>query len=176
MGKYEIVNQWYLQTGDVLCYSKSHWISRMIQILTRSKYNHVGIVERINNRIYVYEAIDIGFVRRPLCQSIEKDCIEVIIKRPNFVYSKKELISELDKLLGRPYDTASIFYQIKHQLFGGWKGSKNTKKLYCSEAVAYVYNVLTGLFKDWYKTSPDDFSENELNFYQAKELDLKSIE
>jgi len=175
MSAYPFIGQFSLQTGDVLVYSKKAIISRLIQIVTRSKFNHIGTVVRENNTIWVYEAIAKSYVRRLLRDSIEKDCLQVIVKRPNFSFDAFSMITEHDLLLGTKYDTPSIFFSLLHSLFGGWLGSRNVKRVYCSEAAAYVFNELTGLFPDWFKTSPDEFAENEVLFLPAKELHLTSI-
>lgn len=175
MGKYKLVDQSYIQIGDVLLYQKDALISEIIDIFERSKFGHAGLTDRITNDIWVYEAIQPQFVRRTLRESIGSDSLHIIIKRPKFPFDKELLINTIDTLRGHGYDYQSIFSQLIHKTIGGWPGTKDVDKVYCSEAVLWAFNQLTNLFPEWYSSSPDDIAENETDFEQAVELDIKNI-
>jgi len=153
-----------LQTGDVLCFEKNSGISRANQIITRSHIGHTGIY--INNgEKLVYESLSNGFHPRPIQESIDKHTVSVYIQRPLFNFSSNELERECKKKIGTKYYFMGLFYQLKHNVWGGWDGTQDLSHgAICSSIVNCIFNILTERFLTWYKDTPADIWENRVDF------------
>lgn len=158
--------------GDILVYSKKACISRAIQILTRSKYNHTGT---IGSDGYVYEALQQGYVKQKVKESV-KDSIQVIVQRPLHPINVNALDSAIFDMKDAKYEFIGIWYEIKHQLWGGWKGDKEVKKnVFCSKASAYIeFKQGNETYNKWWDISPDEIAENMFDF-ETFELILYNI-
>ena len=159
--------------GDILVYAKSEWISRAIQLLTRSKYNHTGT---IGSDGMVYEAMQQGYIKQKVYISV-KDSLQVIVKRPKHPINVNARDSAIFEMHKAKYEFAGIWYEVKHQLWGGWQGDKEvSKNVFCSKASAYIeFKQGNETYKEYWSTSPDEIVENtedfdtfELNLYVFK--------
>jgi hypothetical protein len=157
-----------IQTGDILLYSSKGFIGKAIQFFTRSKVNHVSIAIEIWGEMYVYESIEKGFVPVKLEDSIKGK--DIFVLKPDFKVDKKAISLLTTSMAGHHrYDFASLlFFQVIYQVTkrvagkGLWIGRKDanaSKRLYCSEAVAYIYNTLHGIMEKWWKYFPAMFLE-----------------
>lgn len=168
--KIEIKN---LLPGDTLLYEKTGFISRSIQIITRSKFNHASMLDK---SLLVREALEDGYVRRTLKESIDKDTKTVVVKRAKKDVDLDLMEDRMRDMRNAKYEFAGIWYEIKKNLWGGWKGDKEVRKtVFCSKADAYIYFTAFDMqdYKNiWYKTSPDMIFEDFENFY-TYELILK---
>lgn len=124
------------QEGDIIFQTSNSLQSKAIQLATKSKFSHVGIIMKYNGRLVVLEAV----------QPIKKTPIKTWISHgQNSAYSVKRLKkrnsvltqSALTKMrkkgkswLGKNYDIAF-----------DW----SDKKLYCSELVWKLYKEGCGL-------------------------------
>ncbi len=45
------------QTGDIIFHTSKSAQSKAIQLTTKSKYSHCGLIYKMNNKYFVYEAI-----------------------------------------------------------------------------------------------------------------------
>jgi hypothetical protein len=151
-----------LRPGDILVYSKKSWIARAIQILTRSKYNHTGTIASDGS---VAEAIEKGFVKQTIEVSI-RGASQVIVKRPKHHLDMQKLDAAMWEMRNAKYEFAGIWHQIKHQLWGGWKGDLDVRKnVFCSKASAYIeYIQCNDTYGQWWCTSPDEIAEDMLSF------------
>lgn len=158
--------------GDILVYSKKEWISRAIQILTRSKYNHTGTIASDG---LVGEAIQEGYKKRTVKVSV-KGSIQVIVKRPKHPIDVNALDSAMFEMRNAKYEFAGIWFEIKHQLKGGWKGDKEvTRNVFCSKASAYIeFKQGNETYNNWWDVSPDEIAENMVDF-ETFELILYNI-
>ncbi|NJM15922.1 MAG: hypothetical protein HC896_11650 [Bacteroidales bacterium] len=148
--------------GDILVYSKKSAISRAIQILTRSKYNHTGTIATDG---MVAEAIEKGYVKQSIKVSV-KDAIQVIVKRPKHKIDVQKLDAAMWEMRNSKYEFLGIWYEIKHQLWGGWKGDRDVRKnVFCSKACAYIeYIQCNDNYAHWWCVSPDEIAEDFVSF------------
>lgn len=161
--KAQILTNNQLKTGDQILYEKTIAIGRIEQIFTRSKFNHSSLVVRNEYGVYCIEAIMPKVDVRPLNESLEHTKYAVV-KRPRFQFNEENYRKLCASMLGKWYDVPGLLAQVPHQIWGGWIGNKSMKRVYCSKGNAWVWNQLAGLYKDWYKISPDELFEDLLDF------------
>ncbi len=141
-----------LQSGDIIFQTNSTGLSAAIQLATRSKYAHCGIIFKQNNGFYVLEAV--GPVKAtPLTEWIAHgDGGKYVVKRlknaaafltPDILVKIKQVGEQLK---GKDYD-----------LTFEW----NDERIYCSELVWKMYKHGAGIeigklekLKDFDLTSP----------------------
>lgn len=152
-----------LLPGDILVFSKTGFIARAIQILTRSKYNHTATIGSDGK---IYEAVPEGYVRNSLKEALKDNPKQVIVKRPKYGIDVEKLDSAINDMKNAKYEFAGIGWQILHQLWGGWKGDKEvTKNTFCSKASAYImYKMNYEDYSDYYKVSPDEIADDYVSF------------
>ena len=116
--------------GDIIFQTSQSSQSKAIQIATKSKYSHVGIIYSITNKFYVYEAI----------QPVKLTALNEWINRGlNGKYVVKRLI-DAEKILTpdillRMKDIGNKYINKDYDLFFEW----SDKKMYCSELVWKIY-------------------------------------
>ena len=124
------------ENGDIIFQTSKSSQSKAIQIATKSKYSHMGIIYQNDNEFYVFEAVQ-PVKLTPLNEWIKRGEKEhYVVKR--LKNSKKILTSEKlsrmktigDKFIGKDYD-----------LYFEW----SDKRIYCSELVWKIYKEALGL-------------------------------
>jgi hypothetical protein len=143
-----------------LTWHPASWLSVLVRFFTGCRYNHAFILYEINYVPCVIEATIEGVIITPLEEWKQKYPHEVkLIELKDYTFDAGKLISSL----GKDYDFASLIrYQFKHQIqrwFGikkwtGKTGEIAANKLYCSELVAYCYNV-----PEWWRFTTADLLE-----------------
>lgn len=157
-----------LKPGDILCVGEKKFdiFTAGIKLLTKSKVNHVGIIDKVGNDLVVYEAkLLAGFVKTPLeaylkrYSSNEIGLAVVRVKESLFsstspkedaynrVISTAVYLSSLWAKFNIKYDVTAIvgfnficWFKIigrKLNIKNNWLQSKN--KLFCSESVCIAY-------------------------------------
>lgn len=119
-----------LHDGDIIFQSSKSSQSKAIQLATKSKYSHMGIIYKMNNETYVFEAI------QPVKMTLLSDWINrgqkghFVVKRlknseklltPNVSLKMKKVGN---RFIGKDYD---IYFE--------WSDDK----IYCSELVWKIY-------------------------------------
>jgi uncharacterized protein YycO len=124
------------ENGDIIFQTSKSSQSKAIQIATKSKYSHMGIIYRKDNELYVFEAVQ-PVKLTPLNDWIERgENSHYVVKR--LKDSKEILTSEKlsemktigDRFIGKNYD-----------LYFEW----SDKRIYCSELVWKIYKEALGL-------------------------------
>lgn len=146
-----------LRTGDILLYRSSHFLARAIRFFTRGQVNHAAICLSIWNEMFVAESERPGFIPNKLADSIKGR--EVWVMRYNKPINERSFALRISAMLGKHrYDFASLlFFQVWYAITGKWVGRRDShasKRLYCSEAVAYIYNLETGEMPEWWRYNP----------------------
>jgi uncharacterized protein YycO len=125
-----------IKDGDIIFHTSNSLQSKPIQLATKSKYSHCGIIYKKGNDIFVYEAV--GPVKlTPIKEWIARGKNNsYVIKRlknaenimtPNVLIKMKQVG---DQFKGKPYDTT-------------FEWSDN--RIYCSELVWKIYQQATGI-------------------------------
>jgi uncharacterized protein YycO len=124
------------QTGDIIFHTSKSAQSKAIQLTTKSKYSHCGLIYKLDNKYYVYEAVgpvkltplDIWIARGSENKFVVKRLINAAqILTPSAL---KKLKQEGDRYNGKKYDTSFEW---------------SDDKIYCSELVWKMYKKATGL-------------------------------
>lgn len=119
-----------LQTGDIIFITNQGGQGKAIQLATKSKYTHVGIVFVENGVVYVYHAVE------PVTKSTFKEflkfsedgkCVVKRLKNQSFLNNKtnEQMHTMAISLLNKHYD-----------VYFDWKDNE----WYCSEFVWKLYN------------------------------------
>lgn len=165
-----------IKTGDVLMVSSSSWLSRQIQKITKSKWNHAGIFVWIWGELFIIEAerrgIQITKWTDKKYDGGNSTKRKLMRMSPKKRLNQKEVATFMLPMCGtKPYDFMSLLlYQVIYNLTGKWIGRTREKakgRFYCSEFTAYVYNHFLGYFdNEWWKTSPKMLVRDEyFNMY-----------
>ena len=125
-----------LKNGDLIFQTSLSRQSKAIQLATKSKYSHCGLIFKNDNKFYVFEAVQpVKFTPLDKWIARGKDGKFVIKRLKNsesiLTYSTLEKMKKIgDKFLGKNYD-----------LTFEWSDDK----IYCSELIWKVYQRATGL-------------------------------
>ncbi len=125
-----------LQDGDIIFQSSQSGQSLAVQLATKSKYSHVGIIYVMENGIYVYEAV----------QPVKITPFNEWIKHGDGNHYVVKRLKNADKVL-----TPAIIQKMKtagekhnnkdYDLYFGWSDDR----IYCSELVWKMYKEATGI-------------------------------
>jgi hypothetical protein len=120
-----------LQEGDLVFHSSKSSQSQAIQLATKSKFSHMGIILTRNNKQMVYEAV--GPVKyTPLQEWIKRGTGGHFVAR-RLKNAKEELSPKNLAILKK---TAETFKGKPYDFVFGW----SDEKMYCSELVWKIYD------------------------------------
>jgi Permuted papain-like amidase enzyme, YaeF/YiiX, C92 family len=120
------------QNGDIIFQTSRSSQSKAIQLATKSKYSHMGIIYEAGEQYYVYEAVQPVKLTKLTDWIKRGEGTHYVVKRlRNFeeVLTKenlKKMKTYGDKFKGKSYD---IYFE--------WSDDK----IYCSELVWKIYNI-----------------------------------
>jgi len=129
-----------IKTGDCILWHSNSLLGKIIQLFTKSEYNHASLVIRFSefdmDRVYILEALENGIVLLPLSNRLESHNGEAFLL---------PLVAELDdielrKIMARiSLQKSGINYDYKSLLLNIF-GRVNTdpNKFFCSEFWFYV--------------------------------------
>lgn len=129
IAKNESVND-ALQNGDLIFHTSKSRQSQAIQIATNSKYSHMGIIYKEQNKYYVYEAISkvkLTKLEDWISRGKNRHYVVKRLKNSTKILNTKGLLKM--KSIGRKYLNKS--YDLKFE----WSDNK----IYCSELVWKIY-------------------------------------
>lgn len=143
-----------VRNGDIIFQTSKSNQSKAIQLATNSKYSHMGIIYKIDNQLYVFEAIEpvsLTPLTRWINRGEHKKYVIKRLKNSNEILTP-EVLSKM-KLIGEQY-------KGKHyDLYFEW----SDHKIYCSELVWKIYKKGAGIeIGKLEKLSSFDFSSNEV--------------
>lgn len=113
----------------IVLFKGSGFISRAIQLQTRSSYSHVGILA--NNLLY--EAWHVGGVRNDRKLEGNYDLYE--FKEPLACVDQLQVIDWLEDKIGMPYDFLMVARFLSR------RAATKNKKYFCSELVMDAFNT-----------------------------------
>jgi len=179
-----------LETGDLVLFRGSSWLSYLLEYVGQSKYSHVGII--IKNPSFMNECLEDGiylldasYSYHPEVENNEtrygvqlhklKDIIplydkhSIYIRKVNTDRNKafeQQMKSIHDEVHAKPYDL-NIMDWIVAKLnmihpFPLFSIWKQTKRFWCSSLVAYIYYKLGWITEvNWSLVAPKEFSSIE---------------
>jgi len=125
-----------IKNGDIIFQTSLSGQSKAIQLATKSKYSHCGLIYKVGNEFYVFEAVQ-PVKLTPLEKWIArgKDAKYVIkrLKNADQVLTPSTLIKM--KKVGDQFD------QKNYDLTFEWSDDK----IYCSELIWKIYQRATGI-------------------------------
>jgi len=125
-----------IQNGDIIFQTSTSGQSKAIQIATGSKYSHMGIIYKLGNDFFVYEAVQ-PVKLTPLNDWINRgENGHYVVKRINQSESllNPETLTKMKKI-GEKYSGKD------YDLYFEWSDSR----IYCSELVWKIYKEAVGL-------------------------------
>ena len=125
-----------IQDGDIIFQTSLSSQSKAIQLATKSKYSHCGIIYKSNDKYYVFEAIQ-PVKLTPLEKWIARGKNgEYIIKR---LKNADEVLT--DEALKKMRQVGEKFMGKNYDLTFEW----SDEKIYCSELIWKVFQRATGI-------------------------------
>ena len=125
-----------LQNGDIIFHTSKSGQSQAIQLATKSKYSHVGIIFEDKGKIYVYEAVQpvkLTPLKKWINRGEKGHYVVKRLKNAEEVLTAENLTKMKrvgDKYKGKNYD-----------LYFEW----SDERIYCSELVWKIYKEATGI-------------------------------
>lgn len=123
-------NESQLKTGDIIFISNSGGQGKAIQLATKSKYTHVGIIFIENGVVYVYHAVE------PVTKSMFKDFLKYSADNKYVVKRLKNPAILTDKTNAQMCAMATSLLNKHYDIYFDWKDNE----WYCSEFVWKLYN------------------------------------
>ncbi len=125
-----------LQDGDIIFQTSTSNQSKAIQLATNSKYSHMGIIYKNDNKFFVYEAV----------QPVKLTPLKNWINRGNnghFVIKRLKSSNEIltVEVLKKMKVVGQQFKGKNYDIYFEWSNDR----IYCSELVWKMYKEATGL-------------------------------
>ncbi len=188
----EIRNE--LKSGDMILFSGGGFVSRMIQMRTRSQWSHVGMVIKDDwwDMLLLWESTTLSKIKtvhgrvrqgvaiRPLSEVIENYEGVVGVRQLTFpLTDAQELtISELrQEFKGREYEQSkSELFKSAYDFIGG-KNEEDLSSSFCSELVAEAYQRVLFLSEQTPSNeyTPADLAELSIDIRWNKLSDIIPI-
>lgn len=186
--------QYQLDVGDIGLYRAPTLLGKAIRdwmnayrialkLPKRTLYNHVFMIVNKEGEIWVAEAKDKGVQVKPFEETYSDKMNRVKILTPNIPYTDKEKeklspkVIEEYSLEPHHYNFSNFIHQTRMilgllifntKVWGGLKGKKAEKRLYCSEAVAtWANKIRPNTFKEPWAINPLDIDLNE-NYHEKE--------
>lgn len=141
-----------LRDGDIIFQTSTSGQSQAIQLATKSKYSHMGIVYNQNGKFFVFEAI------QPVKMTLLADWVSrgenghFVVKR----LKNADLVLTPEKL-SKMKSIGEKFQNKDYDLYFEW----SDERIYCSELVWKIYKEATGIeIGELQKLSDFDLSSN----------------
>jgi len=138
-----------IKNGDVLMYRGRSLQSRLICLLTRSRYSHAGLAVWWNDRLVVMEAVGRGVMVTPLSSNVRHydGRVEWYTSREDIPDSERiMLVAFAQRELGKEYATwRAILLGLRiliNRRVEERDKLRREQKLFCSYYVAQAYNAI----------------------------------
>jgi uncharacterized protein YycO len=132
----EATNQAELQNGDLIFQTSLSSQSKAIQLATKSKYSHCGIIYKEGNDFFVFEAVQ-PVKRTPLAKWIARGQNgKYVVKR---LKNADEVLTPA--VLAKMKTIGNQFVGKNYDLTFEWSDDK----IYCSELIWKIYQRATGI-------------------------------
>lgn len=128
--------QMIIQNGDIIFQTSRSDQSKAIQLATKSKYSHMGIIYENAGEYFVYEAV----------QPVKLTPLQTWINRGlngHYVVKRLKNAEDIltDKVLKRMRDYGEEFKGKSYDIYFEWSDDK----IYCSELVWKIYSEAAGI-------------------------------
>lgn len=125
-----------LREGDIIFQTSKSNQSKTIQLATKSKYSHMGIIYKNNGTYFVFEAIQ-PVKLTPLLEWIDRG------ENGRFVVKRLKNANDIltPEVLNKMKSYGETFKGKDYDLYFKWSDDK----IYCSELVWKIYKEITGI-------------------------------
>jgi hypothetical protein len=155
-----------LQTGDVLLYKSTSWLSKAIRFFSKSKYSHASVVFDCWFNFFVAEADRKGVLVNSIENSI-KGC-EILVLRPKQSVNQSFNVYITRTLGNYEYGffklaVVQLVWQLSlHNIWLG-KTKGEPKHFICGEYVEYMFHkyFFDQHFLNWRKATPQTLFESD---------------
>ncbi|MDR6561437.1 MULTISPECIES: YiiX family permuted papain-like enzyme [unclassified Arcicella] len=149
-----------IQNGDIIFQTSLSTQSKAIQLATKSKYSHCGLIYKEGNSFFVFEAVQ-PVKRTPLAQWIARG------KGGHYVIKRLKNANHIltAEVLNKMKQVGNSFQGKNYDLTFEWSDDK----IYCSELIWKVYQRATGIEIGKLETLKDFDLENEIVKKKMKE-------
>lgn len=132
----ELVDKNEMKNGDIIFQTSLSRQSKAIQLATKSKYSHCGLIYQEGNNFYVFEAVQ-PIKKTPLDKWIAKG------KDGKFVIKRLKNANQVltPSVLAKMKQVGNQFNGKNYDLTFEWSDDK----IYCSELIWKIYKRATGL-------------------------------
>lgn len=113
-------------------------VSRLISLFTRSPYHHVGMVMRLGQRLYIYEALATGVRPMLLSRRIATSSARIDLHRVP-LSSAHRIKERALTYAAHGYDFGGIV-RFVYGMIRGIPASGDDRRLFCSELIARAYD------------------------------------
>lgn len=125
-----------IQSGDIIFHVSLSGQGKAIQLATKSKYTHCGIIYEENGQFWVYEAIQ-PVQKTPLKEWIQRgDKQHYVIKR---LKNASQILTP--DILKQMKEYGQAFQGKNYDIYFSW----TDERIYCSELVWKIYYKITGI-------------------------------
>ena len=125
-----------LQNGDIIFQTSLSAQSKAIQLATKSKYSHMGMLYKEGEEWFVYEAVQ-PVKKTPLTKWIARgEDGHYVIKR---LEKSQEVLTP--EVLNKMKEAGEKYNGKDYDIYFGWSDDK----IYCSELVWKIYKEATGI-------------------------------
>jgi len=125
-----------IQSGDIIFHVSLSGQGKAIQLATKSKYTHCGIIYEENGQFWVYEAIQ-PVQKTPLKEWIQRgDKQHYVIKR---LKNASQILTP--DILKQMKEYGQAFQGKNYDIYFSW----TDERIYCSELVWKIYHKITGI-------------------------------
>ena len=125
-----------VKEGDIIFHQSHSRQSRAIKLATNSKYTHVGIIFKFNNKLQVLEAV------QPVRLTDLNRFIKRGVKR-HFIIKRLKNYDDImtGDILKKLKDIGKSFLGRDYDLYFEW----SDRRIYCSELIWKIYYRVTGI-------------------------------
>lgn len=146
-----------MKTGDVLICKRNSFLSKMIQLVTKSNWSHTAIIVEFFGQIYVADMQKKGIELNPIDEWKLKWNYEFICFRNVDVerFNENEIGEKIVSVVGSKtkYDFFTFIFRIPYKLITKkykFKGDEiETKRMICSQFTGWIHNM-----NEWWKMTP----------------------
>jgi hypothetical protein len=158
----ENTNEKQLQTGDIILFYPTGFISSTIAELTDSKYSHTGIYYGKLHGKHLFYDIDWTDSKFILYENVDRDFDVYRYKDELNRTQKANIQASMVKRLNKSYDYTQLFSSGFHIIFGLEAITNNPNKYLCSELIDLLYydiNIDLNVHVKKGNTIPEDLAE-----------------
>ena len=158
----EIENR--IQSGDIILFSGQRLYQKIIQYISKSKWNHIGVIFESYGHLFLIEAVGSGVQIRRFKQACDGHRNSIRIIRPQWRYVNQnfDLIRNILDNIGNDYDFKGVLAFLIRTIYPKFRWQNKTSQ-FCSELIAHALENVNYRWtaKPSHLVKPCDFDQIE---------------